>query len=188
MAGFGAQYPNFAPIDTQPVGALPTYKSEDKVTIGHLVGATLTVNNATAEMYGDDRLIEEISEFISGSIAMETDDLALDVAGTLFGTEISESGQLGFKSSDTSPPGGLTYIKVLMRNKVKVFKGYYYPLVKASMGNDTATTKSASTNFSSTPTNFTVFPCNDDHWVILEEFDTLAAAKTWCDAQLGVTE
>lgn len=42
MASFGAKYPHFSKIKTEPDDALPTY--EGPVNIGRLVKADLTVN------------------------------------------------------------------------------------------------------------------------------------------------
>ena len=45
MASFGAKYPHFSKIKTEPDDALPTY--EGPVNIGRLVKADLTVNLAS---------------------------------------------------------------------------------------------------------------------------------------------
>ena len=73
MASFGAKYPHFSKIKTEPDDALPTY--EGPVNIGRLVKADLTVNLASGKLYADDELAESVDEFSSGSVAMETDDM-----------------------------------------------------------------------------------------------------------------
>ena len=73
MAGYGAKYPCFAPIATEPEGSLPTYGAG--AYIGKLNLANLTVTLASGEAWGDDELAEQISEFASGSLAMETLDM-----------------------------------------------------------------------------------------------------------------
>ena len=47
MASFGAKYPHFSKIKTEPDDALPTY--EGPVNIGRLVKADLTVNLASGK-------------------------------------------------------------------------------------------------------------------------------------------
>ena len=54
MASFGAKYPHFSKIKTEPDDALPTY--EGPVNIGRLVKADLTVNLASGKLYADDEL------------------------------------------------------------------------------------------------------------------------------------
>lgn len=48
MASFGAKYPHFSKIKTEPDDALPTY--EGPVNIGRLVKADLTVNLASGKL------------------------------------------------------------------------------------------------------------------------------------------
>ena len=50
---------------------------------------------------------------------------------------------------------------------------------------DSANTKTDSITMSSTPLTFTVFEAATGEWREREEFDTLAAAKTWCDSKLA---
>ena len=61
MAAFGAKYIKFAPIKTEPATGMPTYDAP--VTLGDLVKAELTINLASGEIYGDDRLVEKLEEF-----------------------------------------------------------------------------------------------------------------------------
>lgn len=184
MASFGAKYPRFNTIAAEPAGALPTYASTGPVTIGKLVKADLTVTLASGKLYADDSLAESVDEFSSGALAMETDDMEDDVASVVYGATVEES-KVTYKAGDSAPLGGLAYYKVLMRNGVKLFKGYFYPRVKAMLGNDSAATKADSVTFGTAATAFTVFRCNSDAWRVTEELATEAAAKTWVDAQLA---
>ena len=127
MASFGAKYPHFSKIKTEPDDALPTY--EGPVNIGRLVKADLTVNLASGKLYADDELAESVDEFSSGSVAMETDDMTDDVAAEVYGCTVEEK-KVHYKAGDSAPLGGLAYYKVLMRKGVKLFKGYFYPRVR----------------------------------------------------------
>lgn len=182
MASFGANYPNFAPFVTESENGLPTYSN--KVTIGKLVKADLTVNLATGELFADDSLSESVSEFASGAIAMETDDMIDTVASTVYGATVME-GMLVDNKGDVAPMGGLAYYKKLMRNGKTFFKGYFYPKVKASLGNDSAATKASSITFGTTATSFTVYACNNGDWRQTEVFNTEAEAKVWVNTKLG---
>jgi len=184
MASFGAKYPRFSPIATEPENALPAYATTGPVTIGKLVKADLTVTLASGKLYADDGLAESVDEFSSGSLAMETDDMTDDVATEVYGATVTEK-KVSYKAGDSAPMGGLAYYKVLMRNGVKLYKGYFYPRVKAMLGNDSAATKADSVTFGTAATTFTVFRCNSDEWRITEEFTTEAEAKAWVDTQLG---
>ncbi len=186
MASFGAKRPIFNTIDTQPEGERPTYKEEKPIEIGKLIKADRTITLASGKLYANDELAESVDEFVSGNIAMETDDMVDEVATTLYGATVSNK-EVSYKAGDTAPEGGLGYYKVLMRSGKKVFKGYFYPRVKAVLGNDTAQTKGDSITFGTSATSFTVFRCNSDEWVVTEEFETEAACVAWCDEKLKPT-
>ena len=63
-------------------------------------------------------------------------------------------------------------------------KGYFYPRVKAILGNDSAATKADSITFGTNSTTFTVFRCNSDDWRITEELATEAEALAWVKEKL----
>ena len=186
MAGFGANYIQFAPFKgAEPAAALPQY--DEKVNFGRLVKAELTVTMVSGKIYGDDVLDESIDEFVSGSLAVETTDLTLEHEAVIFGSTMSSTSDktLTDSTEDTVPYGGIAYIKALIRKGKKVYRGVYLPKVKATFGTDSANTKTDSITMSSTPLTFTVFEAATGEWREREEFDTLAAAKTWCDSKLA---
>lgn len=183
MANFGAKYPCFAPFKgVEPVNALPKYDA--KVVVGKLVSANLTVNLASGELYADDALTEQLSEFASGTIAMETDDMLDDVAAVVYGATAAEK-KVTYNKGDTAPYGGLGYFKTLMRDGAKYYKGYFYPKVRAALGNDNAQTRGSSITFGTSNTTFTVFAANTGDWRITETFDSEAEARAWVDEQLA---
>lgn len=183
MASFGAKYPHFAKITAEPEGQLPTYDG-DPQRIGRLVKAELSVTMASGKLYADDALAESVEEFVSGSLAMETDDMTDEVASNVYGAEVKDK-EVHYTSSDSAPVGGLAYYKVLKRRGKTVFKGYFYPRAQAALGNDTAQTKTDSVTFGTTNTTFTVFPCESGDWRITREFDKENEAQDWVKEKLG---
>lgn len=177
MAGFGAKNPYFRKIKEEPEGKLPVY--EDKaVKIGRLVKADLTLQMASGKLYADDELAESVDEFISGTLAMETDDMLDVVASEVYGVQV-EGKLVRYNIKDDPPAGGVTYYKKLMRQRKVFYQGYFYPLVKASLGSDTASTKTDSITFGTTNTTFIVFTCNSGDWRLVETFETEAEAIDW---------
>lgn len=190
MAQFGAKRPVFAPVATEPEGALPTYNYEKKVVVGKLVKADLTVTNASGELYGDDALAEKIDMFASGSLALETDDKTDDVHAALHGATMSGEGdnEVTDADSDVAPIGGLTYYKVIIRKGVRYYKGVFLPRVKAILAGDSAATKGSSITFGTSSTTFTVFSCNSGAWRVTKTFTGEGAEAnciSWCDKKLG---
>lgn len=169
MAEFGANYPCFCGDDATA-----------GVVLGKLVSANLTVNLASGELYADDSLAEQLSEFANGSIAMETDDMTDDNAAAVYGCTVNE-GVVTFNKDDTAPRGALAYYKVLMRSGKKYFKGFYYPRVRAAVGNDNAQTRGSQITFNTTSTTFTVFTDDNGDWRKYQTFDSVEKCKAWID-------
>lgn len=174
MAEFGANYPVFKK-DGASAG----------VVLGRLVAANLTVNLASGELYADDQLAEQLSEFASGSLAMETDDLEDENAKEIYGCNVSD-GVVTYNKGDTAPLGKLGYYKVLMRKGVKYYKAYVYPRVRAALGNDNAQTRGSSITFQTTATTFTVFCDDNGDWRKTETFSTAADAISFLNTQCGI--
>ena len=174
MAEFGAKHPCFKPASAAA-----------GVVLGKLVAANLTVNLASGELYADDSLAEQLSEFSSGSIAMETDNLADTIASTIYGATVA-NGVVTYNKNDTPPEGILGYYKVLMINGVKKYRAYVYPRAKASVGNDNAQTRGNSINFQTAQTSFTIFDDSAGNWRKTKELDSEAAAIAWIDSECSV--
>lgn len=175
MAGFGANYPCFKPEG-----------KDEGVVLGKLVGADLTVNLASGELYADDSLAEQVSEFASGSIAMETDDMEDDVASAVYGCKVSNK-EVTYNKDDTPPRGCLGYYKVLMRSGKKFFKGFFYPRVRASIGNDSAKTRGNNITFTTNSTTFTVYADDNGDWRTTTTCETAEEVKTWLNGKCGIT-
>lgn len=169
MAEFGAKYPCFCGDD-----------ATSGVVLGKLVSANLTVNLASGELYADDGLAEQLSEFANGSIAMETDDLTDDNAAAVYGCKVTE-GLVAYNKDDTAPRGALAYYKILMRSGKKYFKGCYYPRVRAAIGNDNAQTRGSQITFNTTSTTFTVFADDNGDWRKCQTFDTAEECQAWIE-------
>lgn len=174
MAEFGAKHPCFKP---EGAGA-------ELVVIGKLVAANLTVTLASGELYADDELAEQVSEFASGSIAMETDDMTDENASVVYGCKVVEK-ILVDNVGDTAPTGRLGYYKVLMRNKKKFYKGFFYPRVKAALGNDNAQTRGSNITFQTTSTTFTVFADENGDWRKRQTFDKESEVLAWIESMVN---
>lgn len=175
MAEFGAKYPCFKPSG-ETAG----------VVIGKLVSANLTVNLASGELYADDSLAEQLSEFASGSVAMETDNMADSVASTIYGAT-AENGEVTYNKEDTPPEGVLGYYKALMVGGVKKYRAVVYPRAKAAIGNDNAQTRGSSITFQTAQTTFTILDDSNGDWRKTKDCDTEAAAITYVKNACGIT-
>lgn len=176
MAGFGANYPCFKPED-----------ADAGVVLGKLVAANLTVTLASGELYADDGLAEQMSEFSSGSVAMETDDVDDETAAVVYGCKVEE-GEATYNKDDTAPRGCLAYYKVLVRKGKKFFKGYFYPSARAALGNDNAQTRGNSITFQTTSTTFTIFADDKGDWRKTKTSDKVEDIKSWINEKCAIAE
>lgn len=176
MAEFGLRYPCFKKNG-----------SASGVVLGKAVVANLTVTLASGELYADDGLAEQLSEFASGSVAMETDNLADEIAAEIYGCVVN-NGLVVYNKNDTAPEGTLGYLKVLMIRGVKKYRVIIYPRVKAALGNENGQTRGSSITFQTAQTTFTIFADDNGDWKHTKEFEQEDAAKTYLYAQCGITD
>ena len=184
MADFGANYIKFSPIKAQPEGKLPIYRDEGPVELGLLVGADMTPHMAEGSLFAGNVLAENLNMFAYADLDLETDDMLDEVASTVYGCSVK--GKLvHYKSGDVPPEGGLAYYKNKLRRGVPYFQGIFHPRAKATLGSDSAKTRTDTITFSTTKTKFKLFACNSEDWRLTETFDTEAEAKAWVDEKLA---
>lgn len=183
MAKIGLAYLGFAPIETEPTNALPTYGSGIKV--GHAIKADLTVTNATGQLYADNMLVEDVSEFSSGTIAAETDNIPLATQALMYGATLVND-ELGYGADDTAPLAGLGYYQSLIIGGRKTYRAFFYPKVKAQMGDDSSATKGNSITFGTYPVNFTVFAPEWGKWRYVKDFTTKEGAIAYIENKLNI--
>ena len=183
MAKIGLAYLGFAPIETEPTNELPTYGSGIKV--GHAIKADLTVTNATGQLYADNMLVEDVSEFSSGTIAAETDNIPLATQALMYGATLVND-ELGYGADDTAPLAGLGYYQSLIIGGRKTYRAFFYPKVKAQMGDDSSATKGNSITFGTYPVNFTVFAPEWGKWRYVKDFTTKEGAIAYIENKLNI--
>lgn len=177
MAKFGAKYPCF-----KPTGATAGF------VMGKLVGADLTTTLASGELWADDMLTEQLSQFASGSIALVTDELTEENAAKIYGATASEDGDsVVYKVDDTPPEGVFAFYTPMMKGGVKYFRGYSYPRAKGALGNETNQTRGSSITFQTENTTLTVMGDSNGKWREVKRFDTEAEAITWVNTQVGIS-
>jgi len=127
-----------------------------------------------------------VSEFSSGKIAVESDNITLPVQAAIYGATLVDD-ELGFGPADTAPYGGFGYYQILMINGVKKYRAFFYPKAKASLESESASTKAGGFTFGTAAIPLTIMAPAYGKWRYVKEFDTEAAAKAYIDAKLNVT-
>ena len=186
MATYGAKYIKFAPLKTEPEDAIPTY--ENAVQIAELQKLTDNPTYSEGKQYGDDRLVEYVSEFNEADVDVEVTDLDNQMQSTIFGATLSGSDnteELAFGGSDIAPYGGLGAVICRMRNNVRTYQGILYTKVKATMQGEEFTTKGDNITLAGGKLKFKATEPKYGKWKIKSAmFPTLDAAKSWVDGKL----
>lgn len=186
MAKMGLKVCGWAQLQTEPDGAEPTYAA-GKI-IGKMVSLNATIKNAEGELYADDKLAEYLSEFDSGDLSMETDNIELEDQAKLYGaTYDEESTTLSMKADDTPPYGQFAAYRVLMVSGVKKFRAFRYTKVRCQIPDVTDNTRGGSISFGTQPVKGKIMAPNYGAWYEEMDCNTDAAALTQVKTWLGIT-
>ena len=92
------KYMAWAPMASEPDDAAPAYGTG--IVLGRAVSTNLTITNAEGELYADDMLAEYVSEFASGELAAEVDNIAVENQAKLYGATYAD-GEMQMGGQDT---------------------------------------------------------------------------------------
>ena len=184
MAGFGAKYPCWAPMATEPAAAVPTYSAGQ--VLGKLVSASRSISNAEGELWGDDMRAEYLSEFASGTLDLSVTALTDAQLTALYGATATD-GEIAFDKDDTIPYGGVGFYQVLMRGGTKYYRAYFYPKCKAIIGEASVETKGPSVNFTPEALQFSIDSPNYGGWCLVETFADEKDAIDWVKDKCSIT-
>lgn len=179
----GAACPCWAPVVSQGAGVLPTYGTG--VVSSKLSKVVEAVNLAEGQAYYDNELDEDISEFRSVGLAVDTKGYEDSVLSAMYGSVITD-GVLEDGISDAPPLGGFAFYQTLVEDGVHSYRAYHYPLVRAKLSGDSFDTKGAAINITGTTTNFTGYKCNSGKWRRRKRFTAEADAELWAKNAVGV--
>ena len=188
-APLGMQTMTFYPIKTEPDSAHPTY--DPGVDMGAAVKGYLTINTASASISGDDipQLEDEI--FTGGQLDTETTMSDLEVNSTLYGHTYSEEDGEDSNGSDRAKPGGASFIEpILLKDKSIVYRAtclYKVQAMASSEKQEADTKKSGELSPKMNAVSFKVMEDNTGAWRKRQDFDTIAAAKTFISGVFSAT-
>ena len=196
MAYIGMRNPRFWPITSPRVdGSAITYGSP--VTIGPAVSASVTFETNDNPDYGDDVIIDNDKGVNGYTVSLETNDVSKDARAACLGWTAVSSGTPAavthYEVTDAAPPeGGLSYIRVKMFRGVKKYEAFFFHALQFSDGAENASTKERQITWNHPTMDGTGIGVYIDssgkakffNWM---DFDTEAAAESWCNSQAGYT-
>lgn len=189
MSQYGAFEGRWAPITAETEDKLPTYGSA--ISLGELSRVTdaLTFASLTAE--GDDRVVDRLDDFVSGTVDIEYDPGVANTAmAAVYGAELDESGELVHSVDDHPPYGGYAFMRKMVRGAgekaEKYFQGMFYPkLIAVPQGKAHNGKKQSGTALTGDKIHMNMEAAmNGKYMVVSPEFKTIAEARAWLDQKL----
>jgi hypothetical protein len=168
---------------TEPATAVPTYNAG--LVLGKAVSVNSSISNAEGELYADDMLAEYVSEFSSGELTAEVDNISLENQAKLYGATYADN-EFALSPTDSAPHGGVGGYQVLIVEGVRKYRAWFYPKVRASLPDWDGSTKGSSISFGTQPIKMKIMAPAYGPWYYVKEFTTEAAAKAYIDTKLGV--
>jgi hypothetical protein len=183
MAKIGFKYLAWGKMATEPTTAVPTY--DPGKVLGKAISSNLAITNSEGTLYGDNEIAEDISEFSSAILSMETDNINLSDQAQLYGAAYIDD-ELQFGANDNAPYGGVGGVQGLSINNVRKFRSWFFPKAKAIVADETDNTKTNSISFGTQPLKMKISKPAFGLWRYIKEFTTEAAALAYIDTKLGV--
>ena len=194
MAYIGMLYPVAAPIQTETDGAAITYAAG--MVIGPAVAANLTMDVADNPDYGDDIIIDNDNGINGYSGTLETNNITAEGRAALLGwNPVAGTGDTVDHyevTDDAAPYVGWGFIRVKMFKGTKSWEAFWFHKAQFSPSAINANTKQRSIEWNHPNLNVTGMGAYIDSsgkakYFDWNEFESLAAAKTWLKGKAGIT-
>ena len=185
MAKIGFEYTVMGKLTsgTGTSGSAATYTNG--IYMGPNSAFNFTPNSNDVKDYGDDRVVETDTSVIDGSISVEHNELTAEQEAYMLGHNYSD-GRVISNAEDIAPFIGIGFVGKSKRNGSRKYTAkFYYKAQFREPGDDNAT-KQDSTTFSHSTLEGNMFTLDNGDWRDAKEFDTLAAAKSWLNAKVGI--
>lgn len=192
MATIGCKYPVCAKLLAEDAETGNTYGTG--AFIGRERTLTVTPNIASQLLSGDDMAdAEEVKEFVSAAVALETTFIPRDVAVILFGSTYAAATQsapaeMKDSANDTPNNVGFGCIVKVIENGVKSWMLYWINKVMYDLPAETITTKGDNVTFGTPTINGTAKATLDGFWRIKQFYNTEAEAFAALKAMANIAD
>ena len=148
-----------------------------------VVNFTGTPNNSNVKDYGDDRCVEVANETIGGTLSIELNNDDKQIFALVLGHTLTD-GEVVYSTDDQAPYVGVGAIG----KSGAEWRAIFYPKVLFAEPTDENTTKQESTTFGHITLEGDIVPLEDGTWKKDKRFSTLADAKSYLNALVGIQE
>ena len=189
MALIGLKYPVFAPIATEPAGALPTYAAG--LVVGDMMAANVAVTMADNKLYANDKIVEVDKGFVSGKITIGIDDLSDDSRVGWLGDEAVTEGEntvIRSTGDGGSPQGGFGYYRVKKKLGIIKYQVFWFFKTKFGIPSEDAKTKGETIEWQTPTVEGDIFATDTPKrwWRDIVTFADEADAIAWLNAKAGL--
>lgn len=193
MAKVGLCYAAYAPISAYTSGSAITYGTGSK--IGEPVTTNFNWNRSNAELYAGDALCESDNTLVSGTVAVEIDDLSLATeAGLGLTKEVTGTGSTTtYKTvGKEAAMVGFGCVADIVKSGTHKYRAKWLHRVQFSKPSDENGTKGESIEFRTTSLEGKILGAvlssgGDNEFQEEQEFTTKAAAIAWINTKAGIT-
>ena len=180
MSSIGLKYPVAATLNES--GGSVAYT--EGFSVGKAISASMSVEFSEAILYADNAIAERVKEFKSGTLSLNTDDLAHGVQARLLGRTLSTDSNMSIltaKADDVAPYVGFGFYGIVLRNNVRLYRAIWFYKCQFSAPNIELSTKGESIEFKTPTIEGIVMAVSDNRYMDDAIFTTEADAVGWLD-------
>ena len=188
MAQFKAKLPVFAKISSETEESI-TYS--EGCVVGHTISVDINPTYSTVSLYGDDEIIEEVSELQSVEVTLNTTHLPLAAHEDMFGETVDDTdGSESITSANSDEPnyGGFGFVGA---EKVSGTTKYFYVWlhkVKFNPPSASYTTKGETVQFNTPSITGKGIAAATGDWKEVKYYSSAAGAVSALKTKAGITE
>ena len=190
MAKIGFEYTVIAKMTAGTDKSLSEVAYTEGIYMGPNSAFNFSPNANDVKDYGDDRVTETDTSVIDGTISVEHNELTMEQEAYMLGHSITGatgSEHIVSNAEDIAPYLGIGFVGKSKRSGALKYSAKFYPKTQFREPGDDNATKQDSTAFAHTTMEGNMFTLENGDWRDAAEFDTLAAAKAWLNAKVGIT-
>lgn len=181
MAYFGLSRAWIAKYDV----ATDTYSNAFQC--GNAISTSVTPNYNEAQLHGDDRQIENVTEFKNASVTLGTDRLPVMAATIMFGHEMEDSGEEKSNTEDSGNYVGYGFVTAEMLDGKKKYRACILKKVQFKEGEESFETKGDSIVFKTPSLSGIAFGTETGEWRIKSPYyDSKQQADEWIRKKFNV--
>jgi phi13 family phage major tail protein len=192
VARKGLEYCVYAPLTEDEAAGTFSYGVGKKGR--KLINADVKINNADAELYGDNGIGENSSEFVDGDVTIGKDELTDTLREDWLGNTtksitVGEEtvDELIAKDNDKAPYQGLGYIETLQVDNADQYRAVFYTKVKFKEPDDSAESKGKTVAFKTPVIVGKLYRRVDHNWRESITTTSFTTALAYIKGKVGLT-